>query len=107
MSKTPITRQRKRKPRFICRLLTDDNRIIRTYCWDEEVPKEVEVLVKADENIYTTREATVKETEELLKGNIALQRPDGEFFPVFVQPDGTLADEVVVFRAKEYNPYKK
>lgn len=108
MSKTPTTRQRKGKPRFICRLLTDDNKIIRAYCWDEEVPKSVEVLLKVEnENIYTKREATTKETEELLKGNMALQRPDGEFFPAFAQPDGTLADEILILREKKYNPYKK
>lgn len=64
-------KRRNKKPNFICELLTDDNEIIRTYCWDKELPEEIEILLAVEEgNIYKTREATVKELVELTKGNL-------------------------------------
>ena len=105
---TERIKRRNKKPKFICELLTDDNEIIRTYCWNEELPEKVEILLGVEDgNIYTTREATAKELEELMKGNMELQRPDGESYPVFIQEDGTLADKIVILREKTYNPYKK
>lgn len=69
---TERIKRRNKKPKFICELLTDDNKIIRTYCWNEELPEKVEILLDVEDgNIYKTREATTKELVELLeKGNI-------------------------------------
>ncbi len=64
-------KRRNKKPNFICELLTDDNEIIRTYCWDEEPPEKVEILLDVEDgNIYKTREATAKELIELIEGNL-------------------------------------
>ncbi len=64
-------KRRNKKPKFICELLTDDNKIIRTYCWDEEMPEKIEILLGVEEgNIYKTREATAKELVELREGNL-------------------------------------
>lgn len=64
-----------KKPKFIYELLTDDNKTIRTYCWNEEQPEKVEILLSIEDgNIYKTREATVKELVELAEGrNIKIE----------------------------------